>query len=144
MELKKHPKADLEKKKGLFMQIGMITALVIILIALEWRSYDINAFDLGDLMMDDIEEEIIPITEPEVKPPPPPPPPEELIIVKDNKMLEEELKVEDTDVDEETEIKDIVPPEEEFDEDQIFRIVEEMPSFPGGEAALFKYLQEHI
>ena len=143
MDPKKHPKADLEKKKGLFMQIGMITALAIVWIALEWRSYDTNAFNLGDLMMEDIEEEIIPITEREVKPPPPPPPPEELIIVEDEEELEEELDVEDTDVDEETEIKDIVEVEE-FDEQQIFTIVEDMPSFPGGEAALFKYLQENI
>ena len=143
MDPKKHPKADLEKKKGLFMQIGMITALAIVWIALEWRSYDTNAFNLGDLMMEDIEEEIIPITEREIKPPPPPPPPEELIIVEDEEELEEELDVEDTDVDEETEIKDIVQVEE-FDEQQIFTIVEDMPSFPGGEGALFKYLQENI
>ncbi len=143
MEPKKHPKADLEKKKGLYMQIGMIIALAIVWVALEWRSYDTIAFDLGNLMVEDIEEEIIPITEREVKPPPPPPPPEELIIVEDEEELEEELDVEDTDVDEETEIKDIVQVEE-FDEQQIFTIVEDMPSFPGGEGALFKYLQENI
>ena len=34
--------------------------------------------------------------------------------------------------------------EEEVEEEQIFTIVEEMPSFPGGEAELFKYLGKNI
>ena len=92
MEPKKHPHADLEKKKGLYMQIGLVIALASIWFALEWRSYEENAFNLGDLMMEDIEEEIIPITEREIKPPPPPPPPEELIIVEDEVEIEEELE----------------------------------------------------
>ena len=143
MEPKKHPQSDLEKRKGLFMQIGMVAALAIVWIALEWRSYEKSDYDLGNLMMEDIEEEIIPITEQEIKPPPPPPPPEELIIVEDEEELEEELEVEDMEVDEDTEIEEIEE-EEEFDEQQIFTIVEQMPSFPGGEAELFKYLQQNI
>lgn len=143
MELKKNPQADLEKKKGLYMQIGLVIALASILLALEWRSYEKDVFDLGDLMMEDIEEEIIPITEREIKPPPPPPPPEELIIVEDEVEIEEELEVEDTEVDEDTEIEEIEE-EEEFDEMQIFTIVEQMPAFPGGEAELFKYLRKNI
>ena len=143
MDPKKHPQADLEKKRSLFMQIGLVAALAIVWIALEWRSYEENAFNLGDLMMEDIEEEIIPITEREIKPPPPPPPPEELIIVEDEEELEEELEVEDTEVDEDTEIQEIEE-EEEFDEHQIFTVVEQMPAFPGGEAALFRYLQKNI
>ena len=105
MQPKKHPEADLEKKKGLFIQIGLIFALAIVWIALEWRNYETNAFDLGALMMEDIEEEIIPITEREIKPPPPPPPVEELIIVEDEEEIEEELEVEDMEVDEDTEIE---------------------------------------
>ena len=73
MEPKKNPKADLEKKKGFYFQVGLIFSLLVIWFALEYKSYETSAFDLGDLMMDDIEEEIIPITEQEVKPPPPPP-----------------------------------------------------------------------
>jgi len=143
MELKKHPQADLEKKRGLFMQIGLVAALAIVWIALEWKSYEQNAFNLGDLMMEDIEEEIIPITEREIKPPPPPPPPEELIIVEDEEELEEELEVEDTEVDEDTEIEEIEE-EEEFDEQQIFTVVEQMPVFPGGDAALMSYIAKNI
>ena len=66
MEQKKHPHADLEKKKTLFLQIGLIATLAIVWFALEWKSYDQVAFSLGSLNMDDIEEEIIPITEREI------------------------------------------------------------------------------
>jgi protein TonB len=140
---KKHPDSDLEKKRGLFIQIGLIAALAIVWIALEWRNYDSNAFDLGTLMMEDIEEEIIPITEREIKPPPPPPPVEELIIVEDEEELEEELEVEDMEVDEDTEIE-IAEEEEDIDEDVIFQVVEQMPKFGNGDADLLNYLHKHI
>ena len=74
MEPKKNPDISLEKKKGLFFQIGLVTTLVIVLGAFEWKSYDKVAYNLGQLNLDDLEEEIIPITKQEVKPPPPPPP----------------------------------------------------------------------
>lgn len=143
MELKKNEKHDLEKKRGLFIQIGLISALLIVFIALEWRSYETAAFDLGDLDMDDIEEEIIPITEREIKPPPPPPPVEELVIVEDEEEIEEEMEVEDMEVDEETEIE-IIEEEEEIDEDQIFTIVEDPARFGGGDADLMNYVQKNI
>jgi len=125
------------------MQIGLITALAVVWLALEWRSYESNAFDLGDLMMEDIEEEIIPITEQENKPPPPPPPVEELVIVEDEEEIEEEMEIEDMEVDEDTEIE-IIEEEEEIIEDQIFTIVEKMPQFGKGEADLLNYLAKNI
>jgi len=143
MEPKKNPDADLEKKRGLFIQIGLVAALSIVWIALEWKNYETNAFDLGTLMMEDIEEEIIPITEREIKPPPPPPPVEELIIVEDEEEIEEELEVEDMDVDEDTEIE-IEEEEEEIEEDVIFQVVEQMPQFGNGDADLLNYLAKNI
>jgi len=75
MEPKKNPKVSLEKKKGLFFQIGLVAALLIVLFAFEWKSYEKVEYNLGQLNLDDMEEEIIPITQQEEKPPPPPPPP---------------------------------------------------------------------
>ncbi|MFH1322006.1 MAG: energy transducer TonB [Bacteroidota bacterium] len=144
MEPKKHPEADLEKKRGLYLQIGLIIALAITWLSLEWKSYDTSAYDLGDLMLDDIEEEIIPITERDLTPPPPPPPMEELIIVEDETEIEEELDVEDMEVSEETEIAKIEEEVEIFDEHEIFTIVEEMPQFGSGEGDLLNYLQQNI
>ena len=143
MDQKKHPHADLEKKKTLFFQIGLIFALAVVWFALEWKSYEQVEFSLGSLSMDDIEEEIIPITEREIKPPPPPPPVEELVIVEDEEEIEEEMEIEDMDVEEDTEIE-IIEEEEEIEEDQVFTIVEQMPQFGGGESDLLNYLAKNI
>ena len=73
MEPKKNPKISLEKKKGLFFQTGLVITLIIVLVAFEWKSYERVDYNLGQLNLDELEEEIIPITKQEVAPPPPPP-----------------------------------------------------------------------
>ncbi|MBN2165040.1 MAG: energy transducer TonB [Marinilabiliaceae bacterium] len=145
MEVKKSPKADLENKKTIFMQIGLIATLAIVLIAFEWTSTDVKneKFELMEEV--DSEEEIVPITrQQEVKPPPPPPPPrvsDVLNIVDDDVELEEELEL-DTELDEETEVEftNVDVEEEDTEDAPVFFVVEEMPEFPGGNAALNKYL----
>ena len=74
MELKKNPEADLENKKGTFFQIGLVFALAIVLIALEFKVYEKTVSSLGELQIEMEEEEMVPITQQEVTPPPPPPP----------------------------------------------------------------------
>jgi periplasmic protein TonB len=146
MEPKKSPKADLEKKRGFYFQIGIAGALLMTLVAFEWRSYDRSNYSLGNLEMDDVPEEIIPITKQEEKPPPPPPPPAPVInIVEDDVILEEEPDIMETEVTEDTEIQMVEEKEEEaIEEPEIFLIVEKMPQFPGGESALVKYLSSNI
>ena len=140
MELKKNPEVSLEKKKGLFFQIGLIITLVIVFVAFEWKSYEKVNYDLGQLNLDDLEEEIIPITKQEIKPPPPPPPPPEVIeIVEDEVEIEEELEIEDTESDED----EMIEIEEESD-DEFFMVVENMPEFPGGDLGLMKYIQKNV
>lgn len=127
MELKKNPQADLESKKGFFIQIGLIVALLVTIGAYEYKSYgdnDINSF--GALDMDALDEEDIEITRPdEVKPPPPPeaPPeaPEEIEIKENEEELETELEVDDAEANQEMEMME----EEEFSEP--FISVEQMP-----------------
>ncbi len=147
MEPKKTPKADLENKKRLFVQIGIIFALVVVFMAFEYKQYERQVVDLGVLDVDFIEEEDIPITRQETPPPPPPPEPStELIIVDDDVEIEEEFTI-DTEADAFTEVEEFTPvivEEEEVEEEQIFTIVEDQPSFPGGDAALMKYLQENL
>ena len=140
MEPKKNPKLSLENKKGMLFQIGLVCALIIVLVAFEWKSYQKIEYNLGQLNLDDLEEEIIPITKQEVKPPPPPPPPPEIIeIVEDEEEIENELEVEDTESDEEMEIEI-----EEEDDDEFFMVVENMPEFPGGDLGLMKYIQRNV
>ena len=40
MELKKNPKSDLEKKKSIYLQIGLIISLLLVIGAYEYKSYD--------------------------------------------------------------------------------------------------------
>ncbi|MFO7873864.1 MAG: energy transducer TonB [Bacteroidales bacterium] len=149
MEEKKSPKADLENKKRIFLQIGVIIALGAALVAFEWRQYERTQVDLGTLEVDFIEEEDIPITRPEEPPPPPPPEPsEELIIVDDDVELEEEFTI-DADADVFTEVQEYEPieiqqEEEEEEEDEIFMVVEDQPQFPGGEEARQRFLEENL
>lgn len=65
-------------------------------------------------------------------------------IVEDDEEIEEELELEDMEIDQDTEIEFIEAVEEEVVEEEIFTIVEDMPSFPGGEAKLFEYLGKNI
>ena len=139
MQPKKNPKVSLENKKAMFFQSGLAVTLLAILIAFEWKSYDKSNYNLGDLNLDDMEEEIIPITRQEVKPPPPPPPPPEIIeIVEDEVEIEKELEIEETETDED-EIIEIEEDDEEF-----FMVVENMPEFPGGDLGLMKFIQKNV
>ncbi len=148
MEAKKTPKADLESKKRIFLQIGIALALGAALVAFEWKHYERHEIDLGTLEIDFIEEEDIPITRQEQPPPPPPPEPsQELIIVDDDVELEEEFTI-DIDADVFTEVQEFTPimieEEEEFDEEVIFQVVEDQPEFPGGEAARQQFLEQNL
>tara|TARA_B100001057_G_scaffold143023_1_gene142711 strand:+ start:2097 stop:2747 length:651 start_codon:yes stop_codon:yes gene_type:complete len=139
MQPKKNPKVSLENKKPMFFQIGLAVTLISILIAFEWKSYDKSNYNLGDLNLDDMEEEIIPITRQEVKPPPPPPPPPEIIeIVEDEVEIENEVEIEETETDEEEMI------EIEEDDEEFFMVVENMPEFPGGDLGLMKFIQKNV
>ncbi len=147
MEAKKTAKADLENKKRIFLQIGLVVALVIVWSAFEYKQYDRTYVDLGSLEVEIIEEEDIPITRPET--PPPPPPPEqsmELIIVDDDVEIDEEFMI-DTEATVFTEVQEFQPvlvEEAEVAEETIFTIVEDDPVFPGGQAALMQYLQSNL
>ena len=140
MEAKKDSKISLEKKRGLFLQIGLVVTLFAVLVAFEWKSYEKTDYSLGQLQMDDLEDEMIPITKQEEKPPPPPPPPPEIIeIVEDEVEIEKELEIEDTDTDQD-EIIEI----EEDDDDEIFMVVEQMPVFPGGDLGLMNFIRKTV
>ncbi|MCL2072344.1 MAG: energy transducer TonB [Marinilabiliaceae bacterium] len=149
MEIKKSSKADLENKKTVFMQIGVVIVLSIALIAFEWSTTDYSLDPSLVTAQYDGEEEIIPITkQEEVKPPPPPPPQvtDILNIVEDDVELDDVLDIFDTEMDDVREFDMTISmemEEEERDDTEIFTIVEESPEFPGGEAALLRYLAQN-
>jgi len=148
MEIKKTPRADLENKKSLFFEIGLIIALLVVFAAFEYKSYDKQTIDLTQRAVDEIPEEIIPITEQKVKPPPPPPPKQvtQIKIVEDDVEVDDEIDI-DVEADEDMVVEEYIPPmeeEEEVEEAEIFTVVESMPEFPGGMGELMKYLGTSI
>ena len=150
MEVKKSPKADLEGKRSTWMLIGYVIVLSIFFIAFEWTERD-KVIDTSQAIVEVLfEEEMIPITQiEEIKPPPPPETPaapEVLLVVEDDVQVEETVMASSEDTGQKVEIKyvPVVIEEEEPEEEQIFEIVEKMPEFPGGNAALMQYLNKNI
>ena len=118
MEVKKTDKANLEKKRGIFLQLGYVIVLGLVLLAFEWGTRPTNINSLGELDDLDLEEEIIPITRQQNEPPPPPPPPqttEVINIVEDDVEIEDELILEDTEADQDDIIEIVEFEEEEED-----------------------------
>ncbi len=154
MEQKKNPKADLEKRKGLFLEIGLVVILAICLCAFSIRSYDKDDSSEGNQGPAEEVEQMDEIlnTDVEDTPPPPPPPPaepelnmEELTVVEDTKVIEQEVKIEEFEEVKNTEITPVnIEEEKEEEEPPIFTVVEKDPEFPGGTEALYKYLAENI
>ena len=54
MELKKSPKADLENKKLLFTEIGLIVTLLVILFAFEWKTSETKVATLDTVLVSQI------------------------------------------------------------------------------------------
>ena len=150
MEIKKSPKADLESKKSTWLLVGYVIVLAFMFVAFEWTKRDIK-IDTSQAITDVFfEEEIIPITEqPEQVTPPPPEAPsiaETLTIVEDDADVEETAIVSSEELNQAVEIKyvPLAVEEEEPEEQTIFEVVENMPDFPGGQAALMQYLAKNI
>ncbi len=151
MELKKNPKADLEKRRGLYLEIGLVVSLAACLVAFNVKSYDKEDVEVIQHEAVQEEEEIVIQTADNTPPPPPPPEVPEVTtvieIVDDNKEDIKEVSF-NVEVTEETKNIEITPVkiEEEVDEEEvkIFTVVEQDPEFPGGMEALYKYLAQNI
>ncbi len=151
MELKKNPKADLENRRGLYLEIGLVVILVAALVAFNVKSYDKEEKVQFEREASTEQEEIIIQTQQDELPPPPPPEQPEVTtefeVVEDDAEVKNELIV-NAEVTEETKNIEITPvkieEEEEEEEQQIFTVVENDPEFPGGMEALYKYLGQNI
>jgi len=138
MESKKNPKADVRRNGSIYFAVGLALMLFITYATINYKSYDKTATDIGQLNMDEIDEEEVPITEQIQTPPPPPPPPaapEVIEIVEDEEEIEETV-IESTESDEEEEIVEIEEVEVEEIEEDIevpFAVIENVPIYPGCE-----------
>ena len=150
MEPKKSVKADLERRKSLFFEVGLCVALALTLMAFELigpREKRDETFQTQAVLIDD---EMIVNTKREETPPPPPPAAPPVMstvfeIVNNNIDIENDpLFNNDISEDDDTEnytVEDVV---EEVVEEEIFTVVEKEPEFPGGEEALYEYIGNNI
>ncbi|MCR5395342.1 MAG: TonB family protein [Bacteroidales bacterium] len=154
MEPKKDLKVNLELRKTTLVLVGLVAALAVLFITLEWSDSQTRKSNVMVRVANDEPEEVMIVTMQNLQTPPPPPPPapdviEQLEVVDDNVIIDEVdmLSMED---DDDVEVKivnlDAAPSEgeEEADLNQTFVLVEEQPEFPGGESALMQYLRDHL
>lgn len=143
----KYPELDSFAYRGSFLIYGLAIAMSMAILVMSWTIHDERSnieIAFGEFS-DDIEVETPRTMEP---PPPPPPPPTALSVVANELPNIETVIFEDQSITEDTyvdapvaELKKAIapppppppPPPVEKEEDEIFRIVEEHPSFPGCE-----------
>lgn len=150
----KTSKAPLEKKRPLFFAAGLVFALSVTLVSFEWRiPYEIPVISIGDREIPDapqgeiitlpppektVEKPKLPDLEPKRKTP-------EIKIVPNETLVEaKETELFIPELPEDLTPGDLKPEEsEESGEMTPFVIVENMPSYSGGDLALLKYLAGH-
>ena len=145
MEVKKSPKASLENKRLLLVEAGLVAALAIVYIAFNISSKEAKVAALEDTTQVVVEEEMVAI-ENETPPPPPEAPSvpvlsDQIDIVDDDIKLDDDMfmNLEDDNTGVEIqEYKEAEVEEEEVEEEAIpFQLVEQKPSFNGGDANEF-------
>jgi protein TonB len=144
MFIRKHTKADLRRDYALLIELGMIAALAVLIVAfrIEWTN---------DSTLNVVQPEQERVTLEEIRQthqmnqPPPPPRPPVPIEVPNEEVLEDENLDLDASLDLDEPLAEIAPPtappEEDVEEEteaEIFIVVEEMPELIGGIAALQK------
>ncbi len=152
MEPKKSRKADLQSKRLLFLEIGFVLSLGMALVAFEWTSRPAEVEGFQKESGSDLVQEAVPVTRQEQRREPPPPPPpkttEVINIVENDVKIEDELILEESEADEDTRVSiDAFSTEEEEEaaEEQVFVVVEDMPSFQGkGLDAFANYVQQRV
>ena len=159
MEQKKLPQADINRRRTTGFLLGLILVLAMLFVAFEFNMSEALGFD-ADGLSDDAEEnaELAPLFKPE----------EQLVMLAPEEeqkqpaeklnIVEEEVELQPEELDkpetvddgksEEEKVKDmldemadITPPEvNPRDNPEQFRVVEDMPQFPGGPVQFLKWL----
>lgn len=148
MEIKKNPEANIEKKRLSLSMIGLLVALGFTLTAFEYTVFEketivsLEEFENTDLQDEQVQD--IPPPPPPAAPPPPPTIMTDIDIKKDDEKVEQnQTTFVETDINDKIEIQDVKVEEAPVVE-EIFDVVEEQASFPGGMDALKKYLGDNL
>ena len=149
MELKKSPKADLNNKRGLLLEIGLVVSLLLVIAAFAYTPKEYR-IEIVTEYVAPVEEEITEVTRQDQKPPEAPKKVEVKVITDMLEVVTNDTKI-TTDVDfaefdENTEvIQQVEVKEEGIEDDQPFLIAETMPSFQGGDLNKFRtWVQQNI
>ncbi len=149
MEPKKSKKAQLENKKGLYIQVGMVIALSLILISFEWTTRPPLIEEVQMVQDIDFDSDIV-ITvrdEPEEVIEPEAPDVMEVIEIVEND-IETEVYFPDFEIPDNFKYSYIFDPEPEGieEDDTPYVVVEDMPTFNGGDPKIEsrKYIAENM
>ena len=144
----KYPEVDAFKFSGYILRFGIAAAIAFVILAFNWTQYEPEVYIPDDALVFDEEIEIEPPRTAEPPPPPPPPPPPVIEEVPEEEIIEEEQpEFMDQTIEEETVIEEAPPepveeaapppppppPPPEPEVEEIFKVVEQMPRFPGCE-----------
>ncbi|MBR4920053.1 MAG: energy transducer TonB [Prevotella sp.] len=163
MEQKKSPQADLEQQRTTGFLLGVILVLALLFVALEWNdipsSDDDATLDLDELVREDemipmsIEEQLAKL-EPDKSEPKEA---EKLNIVDDNVEIlpqDEQIAEDESEGEDETLLKELQEEEEPKalapmginpeDNPLQFRLVEDLPQYPGGATEFMKWLTKNL
>lgn len=163
MEQKKSPQADLEQQRTTGFLLGVILVLALLFVALEWNdipsSDDDTTLDLDELVREDemipmsIEEQLAQL-EPDKSEPKEA---EKLNIVDDNVEIlpqDEQIAEDEGEGEDETLLKELQEEEEPKalapmginpeDNPLQFRLVEDLPQYPGGATEFMKWLTKNL
>lgn len=154
MEEKKNPKVNLESRKTTYVLTGLVASMSILFVGLEWATTERYA-NRALVRLDDFtdDEEIVMTVQSNVTPPPPPPAPDVItdFTVQDDEFEIEPVEIESMEMDDDYMVEIFDPSkngepveEEEADPQEIHVVVEQQPEFPGGEAALMKFIQKTL
>ena len=142
MEIKKNPKVDVQNKRLLLLEIGLLVSLLVVVAAFLYTEKEQEEKELVQAV-EVVEEEIVEITRQDQKPPEPPKRTEIKVITDVLNIVTNDEKI-TTDVDfaefaEDVEIiQQVAVEEENIEDDQPFVKVEQMPSFMGGDLMTFR------
>ncbi len=150
MTTKKSNKANLEKKRGLFFQIGLIIVLLIMVGVFEVGTKKTKKIEQKDVVEVNMDVEMMPIAEKkQIKPPKPQKIQSlEINIRDDNEIIDNGKELDFGAFENIPEFIDyeidIEEKEIEFVYDYPISIAEQMPEFYGGRVALLKYISKNV
>ena len=153
MEVKKSRDADLDRKRGQWFLLGLIAAFAMLFVALEWNTGDSDWTFFADDEDLEAEMELSPLKRDQDEVP---------MMIPQEKTIEkqqsEQLHLVENDVElppETQPLEEIKEPEKLAEEEQAqvidmydepvdFRVVEDLPQFPGGASEFMKWLTKNL